>query len=73
MHTMQEPVPALTTFSWSPAGYSRSSPLSLVSRDGIRAWDTYQETGLHVTHAEADAWLAKLAASDDREPPECHN
>jgi len=23
-------------------------------RDGIRAWDAYQETGLHVTHAEAD-------------------
>ena len=42
-------------------------------QDGIRAWDAYQETGLHVTHAEADAWLAQLAAGDDQEPPECHN
>ncbi len=42
-------------------------------RDGIRAWNAYQETGLHVTHAEADAWLAQLAAGDDQEPPECHN
>ena len=42
-------------------------------QDGIRAWDAYQDTGLHVTHAEADAWLAQLAAGDDQEPPECHN
>jgi predicted transcriptional regulator len=41
-------------------------------QDGIRAWDAYQETGLHVSHAEADAWLAQLAAGDDQEPPECH-
>lgn len=42
-------------------------------RDGIRAWDTYQETGLHVSHAEVDAWLARLDAGDDQKPPECHN
>ena len=41
-------------------------------QDGIRAWDAYQETGLHVTQAEADAWLAQLAAGYDQEPPECH-
>ena len=41
-------------------------------QDGIRAWNAYQETGLHVTHAEADAWLAQLAAGDDQEPPACH-
>jgi len=40
--------------------------------DGIRAWNAYQKTGLHVTHAEADAWLAGLAAGDDEEPLECH-
>lgn len=42
-------------------------------QEGLRAWDVYQETGLHVTHAEADAWLAQLVAGDDQEPPECHN
>jgi len=41
-------------------------------RDGIRAWEAYQDTGLHVTHAEADAWLARLADGDDQDPPECH-
>jgi len=42
-------------------------------QDGIRAWNTYQETGLHVTHAEADVWLAQLAAGDNQEAPECHD
>jgi len=41
-------------------------------QDGIRAWNEYQATGLHVTMEEADDWLAKLAADQDVEPPECH-
>jgi predicted transcriptional regulator len=41
-------------------------------QDGIRAWDEYQATGLHVTQDEADAWLGKLEAGQDAEPPECH-
>lgn len=31
-------------------------------QDGITPWNEYQATGLHVTAAEADAWLAQLAA-----------
>lgn len=41
-------------------------------QDAIRAWDAYQETGLHVTMEEADAWLAKLEAGEDTEMPACH-
>jgi predicted transcriptional regulator len=41
-------------------------------QDAINAWNEYQATGLHVTMAEADAWLAKLEAGKDAEPPECH-
>ncbi len=41
-------------------------------QDGIRAWNEYQATGLHVTFEEADAWLAKLEAGQDAEPPACH-
>jgi len=37
-----------------------------------RAWDEYQRTGLHLTLAEADAWLARLEAGEDVEPPACH-
>lgn len=41
-------------------------------QDGIRAWDEYQATGLHVTFEEADAWLAQLENGHDVEPPACH-
>jgi predicted transcriptional regulator len=39
---------------------------------GVKAWSEYQATGLHVTAAQADAWLAKLESGQDVEPPECH-
>lgn len=41
-------------------------------QDGIRAWNEYQATGLHVTLEEADAWIVKLEAGQDVVPPECH-
>jgi len=41
-------------------------------RDGMRAWAEYQETGLHLNESEADAWLARLEAGQDEDPPECH-
>jgi predicted transcriptional regulator len=41
-------------------------------QDAKRAWNEYQATGRHVTHGEADAWLAKLEAGEDAEPPNCH-
>ncbi|MBL8510574.1 MAG: ribbon-helix-helix protein, CopG family [Betaproteobacteria bacterium] len=41
-------------------------------QDAIRAWQSYQETGLHLSYAEADDWLAQLEAGQDVEPPECH-
>ncbi|MDP2171171.1 MAG: ribbon-helix-helix protein, CopG family [Rhodocyclaceae bacterium] len=41
-------------------------------QEGIRAWNEYQATGLHVTLDEADDWLAKLEAGQDENPPECH-
>jgi predicted transcriptional regulator len=41
-------------------------------QDAITAWSEYQATGLHVTMQEADVWLAKLEAGQDRDPPTCH-
>lgn len=41
-------------------------------QDALRSWDEYQRTGLHLTLEEADAWLAKLEAGEDAEPPKCH-
>ncbi len=50
----------------------REEKREAMRQDGIRAWNEYQTTGLHVTREEADAWLARLEAGEDVEPPECH-
>jgi predicted transcriptional regulator len=42
-------------------------------QDALAAWAEYQATGLHITGEEADAWLARLEAGEDAEPPECHD
>lgn len=42
-------------------------------QDGIKAWNEYQATGLHLSATEADEWLARLEAGQDVEPPECHD
>ncbi|MCB1675451.1 MAG: CopG family ribbon-helix-helix protein [Halioglobus sp.] len=41
-------------------------------QDALRAWESYQEHGLHLTLEEADAWLEKLATGEDAELPNCH-
>lgn len=41
-------------------------------QEARRAWARYQATGLHVTGAETDDWLARLEARQDVEPPESH-
>ncbi len=41
-------------------------------QEALDAWRDYQETGLHVGGDDADAWLAKLEAGSDVEPPKCH-
>ena len=50
----------------------REEKREALRQDGMRAWNEYQATGLHVSLEEADAWLAKLEAGKDVEPPECH-
>ena len=50
----------------------REEKREALRQDAIRAWNEYQATGLHVTRDEADAWLARLEAGEDVEPPECH-
>lgn len=41
-------------------------------QDAIRAWEEYQETGLHATAAEVDAWLASWGTESERPAPQCH-
>ena len=39
---------------------------------GVQAWEQYQVTDLHVSHDEADAWLARLQAGEDAAVPQGH-
>ena len=41
-------------------------------QDTLRVWAAFRESGLHVTHAEADGWMAELEMGHDLAPPECH-
>ena len=43
-----------------------------MQQDARAAWERYAADGLHLTADEADAWLAKLEAGEDAEPPACH-
>jgi predicted transcriptional regulator len=42
-------------------------------KNAFTAWAEFQATGMHVTEAEADAWLARLEAGEDAEPPQPHS
>jgi predicted transcriptional regulator len=41
-------------------------------QDVLAAWADYQNTGLHLTAEEVDAWLAKLEAGKRAAIPKCH-
>jgi predicted transcriptional regulator len=41
-------------------------------QDTIKAWDEYQETGLHVTGAEVIAWLETWGEDNEKASPVCH-
>ena len=41
-------------------------------QERLRTWAAYEQTGLHASHAEADAWLTQLANGGNPKPPACH-
>ena len=65
-------------FSEACSSFSRVAESFLQSlepalkQEALSAWEAYQENGLHLSSEEADAWLAKLEAGEDVEPPKCH-
>ncbi|WPL19437.1 trifunctional transcriptional regulator/proline dehydrogenase/pyrroline-5-carboxylate dehydrogenase [Thiorhodovibrio winogradskyi] len=40
-------------------------------QDALKAWEAYRATGLHLSAAEADAWLDQLQQGNDIDPPPC--
>ena len=51
---------------------AREEQREALRQEARAAHEEYLRTGLHVTAAEADAWLAELEAGTDVEPPKCH-
>ncbi len=41
-------------------------------QDTIKAWDEYQETGLHVTADEVETWLTSWGNENELPVPICH-
>ena len=41
-------------------------------QDAIKAWEEYQETGLHASAAEVDTWLASWGTENELPAPVCH-
>jgi hypothetical protein len=39
--------------------------------DALAAWSEYEATGRHATGETVDAWLARLEAGEDADPPAC--
>jgi predicted transcriptional regulator len=65
----------------TPDGLMRDAVAQYLTREEARerllaeaqaAWDGYEATGLHVTGEEVDAWLARLEAGEQADPPACH-
>lgn len=54
------------------AGLARGERRERMRQDALGAWAAYRATGLHATAEEVDAWLAKLEAGEDADPPACH-
>ncbi|MGH7123767.1 MAG: CopG family ribbon-helix-helix protein [Stellaceae bacterium] len=52
---------------------TREEKREQLRRDALAAWSEYQESGRHVTQKEADAWLRRLEAGEDVEPPKPHD
>ncbi len=41
-------------------------------QDTIKAWEEYQETGLHASAAEVNTWLASWGTENELAEPLCH-
>jgi predicted transcriptional regulator len=52
---------------------AREEQREQLRQQALTAWAEYQATGLHATAEEADAWLARLEAGEEADPPACHS
>lgn len=41
-------------------------------QDTLKAWDEYQETGLHANAVEVESWLTSWGSENEAPAPACH-
>ena len=49
----------------------REEKCEALRQDTLKAWEEFQETGLHATAEDVDQWLASWGAEDEVPAPEC--
>lgn len=50
----------------------REEKRETLRRDTLKAWEEFQETGLHATAEKVDQWLASWGTENELSAPECH-
>ena len=50
----------------------REEKRETIRQECVAAHEHYQQTGLHVSHAEVKEWIAGLRQGKKVEPPKCH-
>ena len=51
---------------------NREEKRSQYLRDGQAAWQHYQETGLHLSAEEVEAWIDTWGTENEQDAPPCH-
>lgn len=55
------------------SGYvDREEKREAFRQDAFKAWEAFQETGLHASAAEVDTWLASWGTEQELPAPPCH-
>lgn len=51
---------------------SREEKREAWRQEGMRAWEEFQQTGLHLTNQEVIEWMDKIIDGKEEPLPECH-
>ncbi|WP_018067054.1 CopG family ribbon-helix-helix protein [Martelella mediterranea] len=50
----------------------REEKREALRRDTVRAWEEFQETGIHATAEDVDRWLESWGTDNELHAPECY-
>ncbi len=50
---------------------AREEAREALNQDALSSWNHFQETGLHVTGDEVNAWIESWGTKDELQPPKC--